>query len=362
MILAEYYQPIFLFVVTVLSIFCYFKYNGNSTIIIGTKWQALILAICFAIFIGSRPIYTLVFGDTQGYALYHDSILNKNFTFSWDAENFLFDNYGGWIASLGIDHVGYFIGIALFYFIIRYLSCVKLFPDNSYLAFLVFCGSFLTFTSAVNGLKAGIASSFFALAVAYRNEWKKAAVCLFITLGFHHAFILNILVYTICFFYKNTKYYIYIWMAALLVAILHVNYFQNLFAGFADERGAEYLIGAGGYHTGMRYDFVIYSVMPIIIGWRMIFKHDFNDTVYTFILNTYILLNAVWLLCMYASFTNRIAALSWCLYPIIILYPFLSKDLRWSVVRKNSAAAVALMINLSFTLFMQIIYYSILKG
>ena len=132
-----------------------------------------------------------------------------------------------------------------------------------------------------------------------------------------------------------------------------------------DEHGAKYLTtyatsiesGFTG-KTGFRYDFVLYSFIPILIF--NIFKNQkdrVSDT-YTFLINIYIISNAVWLLCMYANYTNRIAALSWSLYPVLIIYPFVNDIKRWSTKHDLNLSFVVLA-HLSFTLFMHFIYYDI---
>lgn len=356
-----YYQSIFLLIVTLLTIECYFRYSTSNEEVYDSPVPGYILAILLGLFIGFRPVHR-AFADTVGYAVYHDSHLGSEFHFKWDTENILFDNWGNWLASINLDHSIFFVSVALLYFVIRYFSCRVLFPDNSWIAYLFFLGAFMTFTSSVNGIKAGVASSFFALAIGYRNNWIKALICLIIAYCFHHAFHVCIICYIVVYLYDNTKMYLIIWILALLLAIFHISYFQELFSGFTDEKGAAYLsIGTGGWRTGMRYDFVLYSVIPIIVGWIVMNKYGFEDKIYSFALNCYILSNAIWLLCMYASFTNRIAALSWALYPIVISYPFLSDKLEMLQSLKNRYVSVSLILNLGFTLFMTVIYYGILK-
>ena len=60
------------------------------------------------------------------------------------------------------------------------------------------------------------------------------------------------------------------------------------------------------------------------------------------------------MLCMYANFTNRIAYLSWFLYPIVLIYPYLNED--WGV-NKYKIFSMVVFLHLSFTLFMSVIYY-----
>ena len=362
MIEAIYYQGIYLAIVTLFSITCFARYHNTAVAVRDPKFPGIALFLFLYFFIGFRPL-SPVFADTMGYAGAHDSYLFREFEFSWDHDNYVFDNLGFWIASIGWDHSIFFLIIALLYFGIRYLSCLKLFPNNSWIAFLIFLGSFITYTSSVNGLKAGVASSFFALAIAYRKKWVKAVIFLAIAWGMHHAFHVCLLAYGVAYFYKNTKVYLVFWCIALLLAIFHISYFQELFSGFTDERGASYLAaGDNGWRTGMRYDFVVYSVAPIIVGWYTIVKQGYQSVEYKFILNLYVLLNSIWMLCMYASFTNRIAALSWLIYPIVISYPFLSSDYNKSQQTKNRLVSTALMLNLGFTLFMSVFYYGLLKS
>ena len=50
--------------------------------------------------------------------------------------------------------------------------------------------------------------------------------------------------------------------------------------------------------------------MPVLMGYMVKYKYRLEEKIYDMILNTYLVCNAVWMLCMYAEFTNRIAYLS----------------------------------------------------
>lgn len=164
---------------------------------------------------------------------------------------------------------------------------------------------------------------------------------------------LVIATYFIVLFVKNPKYYFVGWIMCLIIAALHITYFQVLFAGFTDEHGAEYLLG--GRNSGFRPDFILYSAAPIYLGYLAIYQYKFQSVLYSFLLRLYIMTNAMWLLCMYANFTNRIAYLSWFMYPIVLLYPFVSRDK--NQVQGNYLRYVVYG-HLAFTLFMKFVYYS----
>lgn len=356
MISGIYYQYIFLFVVSFFSIFCVSKYNkyGEENVY-ENKYQSLVLALVLAVFIGFRPIHK-VFVDTVGYAAYYNHILGKPFEFSSNVENLIFDNLTKFLASCGFSHSVYFLLLALIYFVCRQISCQKMFPNNSWAAYLVFLGAFLTFSSSVNGIKAGIAASIFACAIAYRESKQFAILLLAISWGFHHSMHTCVLAFLTVSLYKNTRFYSWFWAFCLIMAIAHVSFFQTLFTGFTDEKSVGYLIGTGGWRTGMRYDFVIYSAMPILLGWYYKFVRKIDDEKYEFVLNLYMLLNGLWMLCMYAAFTNRIAALSWALYPIVLIYPFFSDEIE--LENKNRTFSIVMLLHLAFTLFMTMVYYA----
>lgn len=358
MISAVYYESVYILVVLFFSIFCFEKYRRQSSPIKEDGKPALVYAVILALFIGFRPVHP-IFYDTVVYAQYYDYIYGDPFRFLMDVENLIFDNLLHYMASARFSCTIFFLLIAFIYFVGRYIACKKMFPNNTWAAFLVFLGAFLTFASAVNGFKAGAAASLFVCAIAYRDNKPLAISLLALSWGFHHSMSICIAAYILVLMYKNTKTYFAFWFFALVVAIAHITEFQSIFADYVDDKSAGYLIteeeGGEGWYTGMRYDFVLYSFMPILVGWNAIFRKRIRIPEYTFVLNLYVLLNALWMLCMYANFTNRIAALSWALYPIVIIYPYLSEKSNYP--NKNRMFAVVMLLHLAFTLFMKFIYY-----
>ena len=59
---------------------------------------------------------------------------------------------------------------------------------------------------------------------------------------------------------------------------------------------------------------------------------------------------------MYAEFTNRIAYLSWFMYPIVLIYPcYAIKDKLHPLVLNRQKIVLC---HLAFTLFMDLVYYA----
>lgn len=352
MIPAQYYNFIYLIIVTILTIiYAQVRRDPNEK---ENNLSAFILCIFMVLFIGLRPI-SISFVDMVAYAAKYQRL--KWTGFNIETDNILFDNLMAFLAQTRFDIAIFFILMSTIYFGAMLVTCLKLFPNHVCLSFLVCLAAFSTFSYATNGIKAGAAASLFLIAVAYYEKRIIAILFLFLSLGFHHSMSLPIGAFILAYFYKNTKVYFLGWFFCLVIALLHISFFQNLLAGFSDERGAEYLLSSGqnwGGKSGFRFDFVLYSAMPVLIGYWIIFRKQIISVTYEFILSIYLITNGAWMLCMYANFTNRIAYLSWFLYPIALIYPFLKEDLGENGYRMFATVAI---LHLSFTLFMNIIYY-----
>lgn len=363
MIPAAYYQSIYLILVTLMTLIVCSQYqrrNGlrefkhtTSDVICG------ILVLFVVLFIGFRPVSGRYFVDMANYVLYYTTFYEgEPFHFDGNAGNLLFDNLFAWWGSMRLGYTSFFVFIATIYFGTAYLGIRKLFPNHRLAAYLVFLAALSTFSYGTNGIKAGAAASLFIWAMGYRENLKVCIPLVLLSWVFHHSMIMVVAGFVLILFVKNPKYYFIGWCFCFLMAAAHVSTFQHLFSGFTTEHGAEYLLGDGsedGTKGGFRIDFILYSAMPVLVGWYAVFKKKIRlSALYKDLLNLYLCLNGIWMLCMYANFTNRIAYLSWFLYPIVLIYPFLQEQ--WGKARYKTFAWVMLG-HLSFTLFMNFIYY-----
>ena len=365
MIPAKSYYTIYLIIVTILTLFTYSKYSKKNADIISPQSKkrdgTFLLVLFMVVFIGLRPA-SYVFVDMMNYIThYHALYEGIDFVFNRNAENFLFDNYVAWIGSNYLGTTFLFVSIAAIYFICTYIACRRMFPRDTLVAYLVFLAAFSTFSYGTNGIKAGAAGAIFLMAMSYRGNLKICIPLVLVSLGFHHSMIMTVVAFALTLVYKNSKVYFAGWCFCLLIAIAHITFFQELFAGIlsdSGDSGAGYLSdvnGDWGGKTGFRIDFVIYSAMPILVGYWAVYKKKLQlSKIYTCLLNLYMILNGTWMLCMYANFTNRIAYLSWFLYPIVLIYPYLNEN--WGISRYKSFSLVVLA-HLGFTLFMMFIYY-----
>lgn len=353
---AEYYSTLYLVIVALFSIPSIRHFNIDQKRRADGQ-NAFIICTILVLFLGTRPI-SAVFADMPLYwGLYNR--WSGPFSFDFDTQNILFDNLEYFLASIRFDPTLHYILFAGIYFGGILIACNKMFPNHVTFSFLCYCAAFSTFSYCVNGYKAGSAAALFLIAIAYRDNLKISIPFVLLSFGFHHSMRLPVVAYALTQVYSKPRYYYYLWYVCAIISILHITYFQNLFYGLADEHGKNYLnvsfIGeAWGGKTGFRFDFWLYSAMPVFVGWWTVNKIKIEDKFYNRILCMYILINSVWLLCIYAPFTNRISYLSWFMYPIVLIYPLFSEQMKGN---RNTYIKYAASLQLAFTLLMHFIYY-----
>lgn len=336
--------------------------------------MSIVLAVFFTFLIGLRPIengMAAMWADTANYCYSYNLREGMQFWFNPHAENLIWDNLFDWWASNRLDIALLFLLCDAIYFGCTYLACRKWFPRDTTMAYLVFLGAFSTYSYSYNGVKAGIAGAIFLLGLAYYEKRTLSVALILISWGFHHSMQMPVAAYILTLFYKNPKWYFYGYAFCVVMSVFHVTFFANLFAGMSnDERGAEYLLATGNaedaHITGFRPDFLLYSIMPILIGYKIVMKEKIRvSKLYSALLHMYICTNGIWCLCMYASYSNRIAYLSWFMYPFVLIYPFLKEDLRGVLLLKSRNQYVQLAkvasYHLYFTLFMELVFYKFLK-
>lgn len=367
MVDAKYYQFIYLLIVSIVTFLYYNKYKFYNvgrlqTVISVPTLGAFALMLIIAMFIGLRP-ESYLFVDMMNYLGSYNVQQGNAFVFDPLAENLIFDNLFDFWCSADLGFTNFMLLISLIYFGCMFLACRRFFPKDTMVAFLVFLGAFSTFSYATNGIKAGAAASIFVMGLSYYKNWKMFILLLLVSLGMHHSMQLPVAACILAHFYRKPKHYLYGWGLCVLIAAAHITFFQSLFASMSadtmnDARGASYLNAVDtqwGGKSGFRPDFVLYSAMPVLVGYYAILRRKLQlSDFYIYLLNVYIIINSVWMLCMYAEFTNRIAYLSWLMYPVVLIYPFLKEN--WGT-RQYQTFAKVMMYHLGFTIFMEMVYY-----
>ncbi len=370
------YSTIYYIVLLALCLMIVFKYgvsqdNSNVTRVMPvTQVIATMFTIIVILFIGLRPISGPAFIDMPLYAHTYNHFYDGSMGGTDDERGeWIFYWFGNFCKRIGLIDREYFLAIAIFYFGLMAVTCWRLMRSNMFVA-LLFCSiSFQCLTFGTNGLRNGMASSIMMLAITFLNNKKKweiviALLLMYISINIHKSMSLSGLCAIVAFLWiKEPKYAIYFWLASIVISAVAGNYVTQFFVNLGfDERMEGYanldefgeVKESVNVKAGFRIDFILYSIMPIVMAWYVTMKRNFKDHMYNIIASTYILANAFWVMVIRSEQSNRFAYLSWFIYPLVIAYPLLRMNI-WEDQDKKTA--IILFLYSGFTFFMEFIYY-----
>jgi len=251
----------------------------------------------------------------------------------------------------------YFFILATLYVLPLYYACRRLNKDYTFLLFLMIITSLLFWTNGVNGIRTGIATSFLFLAFTFRDKKLVMFFLILLSVTFHKSSLLPAGAFILSLFYKDSRFYIAVWFASIVLSLLFGGFWESFFASFdvGDERFTNYLTTETNpdifRYTGFRWDFLLFSFAPVVLGAYYIFRKGYNARYYVQLFNTYLLANSFWILVIRSNFSNRFASLSWFLMSVILILPLLEQEIWTHQWRKVS---LLILLNFAFTYFMQI--------
>lgn len=363
----------FMIVMVILAIPYSFKLlstNGNTLAVgeenKGEYWWPLLLSIILAYWIGSRPpsAIGLGYGDTINYTRTYELMQANDLSLTTVAFS------GEWVWQLlmviciqsKLDVTGFFLIVAYGYVLSATWAMKKILPTCPYLGFLFLISSLMYYTFGVNGIRNGLACHMILLGMAYfmEDKWIKAAIIAFLAIGIHRSTLLPIVsVIAAWKFIKEPRYAIYFWLICIVLSLLIGEWVTNLFISIGfDDRMNAYATGHDDgtqfSSTGFRWDFLLYSAMPIVLTWLVNIIRSKRDGWFNIIATTYILCNAFWVLVIRAEYSNRFAYLSWFLYPVIMAYPLCNMRAWYN---QDRMAGLILLLYVLFTVIMLTMYW-----
>lgn len=359
---ASHYVEVYIVVLGIISLICYsrlsyFTADDLAEQSVFPKNVAFVLALIVIAYIGYRPL-SGVFTDMYGYASYY---INGLVVDTGELGLYITILLGH---QLGLSLEGWFTLIAAIFFLSYFFASYNFSQEHGGVIFLTILVAFLTFAYATNVIRSGMAHALLFLGISshLKNEDKKvrviALLCFAAAFLAHKTTALPLACFFVSLYLKNVSLCFKIWVLSIFLSLALGNQatalFQNL--GF-DDRLDNYLTSdnfEGFSRTGFRWDFLLYSSMPILLGYYITFMRRVSDPIYTILLSTYLLSNSFWVIVIRASFSDRFAYLSWFLYPIVLAYPLLKMDI-WDY-RQGVNAKLILIGHLAFTMFMTFFY------
>lgn len=356
---AEYYTSIHYHVLLAIALLItfhaiIFDVNDEQSINFFYTLGYLVVPV-YLFYIGLRQVNTSYFGDTYVYAKSYE-LLQKGVEIKIKGD-YLF-NYFMKFCSDFMDVHSFFLLLDFLYILPCFLFSRKYFGKYWFFAMFMFISSFSFWTYGTNGLRNGLATSFFIMGLYFYG--KKYWMYFWFLLGYsmHASLVIPIAAFIISGFYKNPKIYLYVWLLAIPISLVGGSSLSTLMAGLGfEDRTSGYLTNSDQFmnqfsQTGFRWDFLMYSGSAVFAGAYFIFKKKITDPFYIHIFGIYCISNAFWILVITAAYSNRFAYLSWFLMPVIFAYPMFRYKI-WKEQYKIFGAI--LFIYFMFTYFMNVI-------
>lgn len=326
---------------------------------------ALLLTIALILYLGLRP-YGSIFVDSNQYRwAYHNIFVEYdpvNYKTEWFWHNFNF-----FLKQMGLNGYEFTLVVEFVYIGGMFVTSLLLMRKNLWMAMLFFFTAFSTYSYGVNGIRNGFACSIDLVAIALiatdKKFWPVTLLLMFLALGVHRSTMLpSAAALVSVFVIKNPKVAIRFWLLSIAVSLIGGQYVEQFFSALGfDDRMSRYSEGGRNEsemdefaHSGFRWDFLFYSIWPVIMTWYLTMYRKFKDKTFNVIANTYIFCNAFWIMVIRAAFSNRFAYLSWFLFPLVIAYPLFRMNLWKDQDRKT---AIIFFLYSGFVFFMFFIFY-----
>lgn len=360
----DWYWPIFSweiwnraqFVVCCLAGFILLFYSTKQ-LLHGTKatWLPWVLVGIVTLYIGLRAeIYYI---DTNLYTgLYYAYLGNRMKIPTWP-EIFFYKTVAFFVYYKA-PCVFWLLWVGICYVVPLGVASYKMLPRHFLFTLLLVFSAFSFFSYGVNGIRNGMASSLVILGLSFfykgRTQWIWAWVFIACGVLSHTSMALTAVCALVALRWHNVKWSIGIWIACAVIAFIVPDAVKDFVAGLSDDQRLQRYVSGDVdatmfSRTGYRWDFILYSAVPILFGWFAVVRRKYKDKFFVMLLNVYIYSNAFWVLINSVAYSNRFAYVSWCLYPFILAFVLFKVP----IMRNQGLLAGIVMIGFSlFTLMM----------
>lgn len=363
----QIYSKVFYWVMFVICLLTGIYYQDSKGCEKLLRQNSAIIPFLFSflliVYIGFRPI-SWAFGDMPLYNHKWNITEVDSIDLFFDYESEWFFEFLIRICKLLVqDSQFWFFVVELFYIGCQFWACKKLLWENVWLAIMFVFFSYQFFTFGTNGLRNGMGTAIMMLSLSFFAERSKIGftigVLLFIiAMGCHRSVIIPMAALMVSLFViKKVKSALYIWIGCIILSLFFGGFFQGLFASLGfDSRMSDYsnsseVIMNQFSHVGFRWDFLLYSSMPVLLAWY-VQRLGVSDKTFTLLANTYIIANSFWILVCRVAYSNRFAYLSWFMYALVIAYAVIRLPI-WK--NQDKKTGQILIVHSLFTIFMYII-------
>lgn len=361
------YLPVFMAIVTLLSAIMAWRMYMSPDSSLSDKgsanniWICLPLCLVLTVWLGYRPVDSPHFGDTFSYTFLYNNIEQTLSGVDFNSE-WLFNWMMYFSKQAGLDVHQFFLITDAVYILSCLWAVERMMPKNPLLGMIFVCGSLMFFSFGVNGVRNGMACHLLLLGISFFLDSKYVPAAFFALAGFsiHRSTALPIAsIIAARWLIKKPQHAMYIWLGSIVLSMIAGNFFTSLASSINfDNRLQSYSQADtsefGFSSTGFRWDFLIYSSMPVVLGYYILITRGIRENWFRVLFNTYCLANAVWVLLIRMAFSNRFAYLSWFLYPVVVAYPLIMMRVWDDQDRKTAQILLAYV---GFTVIMNTVYW-----
>lgn len=301
----------------------------------GYSVYTLVFVLLCTFFLGLRPIDPF-FVDTVEYAKGYEVIDTKPSSYFLRGD-ILFRSASLFLKSIGLSTHAYFLLIETIYISGFTYLAYRMFHRNMGIALIGLMSTFSFYAYGTNTIRNGLALSVMLIAVythyTQPRRWILAAILGLWALGTHISSGLILAAYIASRQSRRSELFYYFWGMCLLLSLFMGRTLEQLVIGtgvLGNWRSEEYL--SGSLHNlkqfsmiGYRWDFLLYSLPPILWSWYWLKARKFDESGYNLLVRLYLICNGVWLLAIQNFLSDRIAALSWMLQAFVLIYPLLKE-------------------------------------
>lgn len=258
-----------------------------------------------------------------------------------------------YLSSFFVNPKGWFYLTALIYVGNLLFVSWRLTREYAYVMFLSFLIAFQFYNYGENTIRAGFATSLMLVGISFCNKPRWMMLLFIIAVLCHKSMIVPLAALAIAYKFPRTKLFIWIWIASIVISYFGGSFLQNYVAGLTQDTRADYLTKGDAFYKSMfRWDFLIYSALPVMLGYFYIFKLHLRSEFYRWVYNAYLIANTFWVMVIRAAYTDRFAYLSWFMFPILLIYPLLNQQLYREHYNQARNIIIVLFGQIAFSYFM----------
>lgn len=334
-------------------------YRGNQVISVPRSSWGFLFLIVAVYCMANEPIILNSWTDRGAYGTGVVTIQRNGYHFEGLTGESLFGFYT-WIVSLFTDYQGWFYVTAIIYVGGYMVAARRMTREYAFVLFLSMLCCFQFYSYGQNTIRAGFAGALVILGISFSNNLKMMILFFFYAIFCHKSMLIPVGSLAVSYFFPSkTKWFLAFWFICIGVSFIAGSGFTGFFSQFVEGRRISYLTADAAHSTykmGFRWDFLAYSSIAVALGYYYIYVLNFKSQIYYWIYNAYLIANSFWVLVIRAAFTDRFAYLSWFLFPILLMYPLLTRQLFANVTRQRSMIIYVLWGQFAFTYYMFLAY------